>query len=456
MITAKNTRIAHNSKYVKRDLKNNRIFSDKHQRFLLTQANMFGILIFMAEQMSFFGPRVLSVSGMTQYLRALLESDEILKDVWVEGEISTLSKPSSGHIYFNLKDNTATLKCVIWRQNAMRIQSRLETGMAVEVHGYVSVYDAGGQYQLYVDAVRMAGEGLLFQEFMRLKALLEAEGLFDPERKRAIPAFPKKIGIVTSPTGAALQDMLNTLKGRFPLVEVILAPTVVQGEEAPPKIVKALRQLNQLLDVDVILLARGGGSMEDLWAFNDERVVRAIAESRVPVVTGIGHETDTTLADYAADLRAPTPTGAAVLITPDKADLLDDLSALQSELDDAIDNHLRQNRVNLQTIQSNLTFLSPKNRILNDQQRVDEISLRMERIFAYKTSLSHSQLSGLKARLNALNPLQVLQRGFAIVSDEKGKILSSVDDVQVGDQVRIQLADGSLNSEVKVINQHEK
>ena len=174
MITAKNTRIAHNSKYVKRDLKNNRIFSDKHQRFLLTQANMFGILIFMAEQMSFFGPRVLSVSGMTQYLRALLESDEILKDVWVEGEISTLSKPSSGHIYFNLKDNTATLKCVIWRQNAMRIQSRLETGMAVEVHGYVSVYDAGGQYQLYVDAVRMAGEGLLFQEFMRLKALLEA------------------------------------------------------------------------------------------------------------------------------------------------------------------------------------------------------------------------------------------------------------------------------------------
>ena len=164
---------------------------------------MFGILNLMAEQMSLFGPRVLTVSGMTQYLRALLESDEILRDVWVSGEISTLSKPSSGHVYFNLKDSSATLKCVIWKQNALRLRTNLETGMAVEVHGYVSVYDAGGQYQLYVDTLRMAGEGLLFQEFMRLKALLEAEGLFDEERKRAIPAFPKKIGIVTSPTGAA-------------------------------------------------------------------------------------------------------------------------------------------------------------------------------------------------------------------------------------------------------------
>jgi exodeoxyribonuclease VII large subunit len=414
---------------------------------------MFGILKFMAEQMSFFGPRVLSVSGMTQYLRALLESDEILKDVWVEGEISTLSKPSSGHIYFNLKDNIATLKCVIWRQNAMRIQSRLETGMAVEVHGYISVYDAGGQYQLYIDAVRMAGEGYLFQEFMRLKAKLEEEGLFDPERKRAIPSFPKKIGIITSPTGAALQDMLNTLKGRFPLVEVVLAPTTVQGEEAPPKIVQAIRQLNQLVDVDVILLARGGGSMEDLWAFNDERVVRAVAESRIPVVTGIGHETDTTLADYAADLRAPTPTGAAVLVTPDKTDLMDDLVGINAELDDAIDNHIRQNRIVLSTIQSKLSFFSPLNWIRNDQQRLDEISLRMERIFSHKSSLSHSQLSGLKARLAALNPMQVLQRGYAIVSDKNGKILSSIDGVRIGDLVRVKLVDGVLESEVKEINQ---
>ncbi len=414
---------------------------------------MFGILNSMAEQMSLFGPRVLTVTGMTQYLRALLESDEILRDVWVSGEVSTLSKPSSGHIYFNLKDSSATLKCVIWRQNALRVKSVLETGMAVEVHGYISVYDAGGQYQLYVDAIRMAGEGLLFQEFMRLKALLEAEGLFDPERKRELPAFPNKIGIVTSPTGAALQDMLNTLRGRFPLVEVVLAPAVVQGEEAPPKIVQAIRQLNQLLDVDVILVARGGGSMEDLWAFNDERVVRAIAESRIPVVTGIGHETDTTLSDYAADLRAPTPTGAAVLVTPDKDDLLANLAGLQTELDEVFDRKIRQQHQNLLSTQSQLNFLSPINRILNNQQRLDEVILRMGRIFDHCTSLNGSRLGGLSARLNALNPMQVLQRGYAIVSDENGKIVSSVTEVEAGKVVSVQLIDGILETEVKQIHQ---
>jgi exodeoxyribonuclease VII large subunit len=328
----------------------------------------------------------------------------------------------------------------------------LETGMAVEVHGYISVYEAGGQYQLYVDAIRMAGEGLLFQEFIRLKAMLEAEGLFDPERKRELPAFPKKIGIVTSPTGAALQDMLNTLQGRFPLVEVVLAPAVVQGEEAPPKIVQAIRQLNQLLDVDVILVARGGGSMEDLWAFNDERVVRAIAESRIPVVTGIGHETDTTLSDYAADLRAPTPTGAAVLVTPDKDDLLANLAGLQTELDDVFDRKIRQQRQNLLSTQSQLNFLSPINRILNNQQRLDEVILRMGRVFDHRISLNGSRLGGLSARLNALNPMQVLQRGYAIVSDENGKIVSSVTDVEAGKKVSARLIDGILDTEVKQIH----
>jgi exodeoxyribonuclease VII large subunit len=410
----------------------------------------------MDEQMSLFGPRVLSVSGMTQYLRALLESDEILRDVWVEGEISTLSKPSSGHIYFNLKDNAATLKCVIWRQNAMRLQAALETGMAIEAHGSVSVYDAGGQYQLYVDAVRMAGEGYLFQEFMRLKALLEAEGLFDTERKREIPEIPKKIGIVTSPTGAALQDILNTITGRFPLVEVVLAPTVVQGGEAPPKIVQAIRQLNQLLDVDVILLARGGGSMEDLWAFNDERVVRAIAESRIPIVTGIGHETDTTLADYAADLRAPTPTGAAVAVTPDKSDLLTDLANLDYQLEGEIESIIQHKRQLLQAEQSRLNFLSPLNRIRNDQQRLDEISMRINRNIAHQLKLSKSNLGGLVARLNSLNPMQVLQRGYAIVSDQTGKIVSSVSDVKSGEKINVRLVDGVLESEVKQVKRQDE
>jgi len=416
---------------------------------------MFGILNFMIEQMNLFGPRVLTVSGMTQYLRALLESDEILRDIWVEGEISTLSKPSSGHIYFTLKDNTATLRCVIWRQNAMRLQAALETGMAVEVHGAVSVYDAGGQYQLYVDAVRMAGEGYLFQEFMRLKALLEAEGLFDAERKREIPARPKKIGIVTSPTGAALQDILNTIQNRFPLVEVVLAPTMVQGEEAPPKIVQAIRQLNQFEDIDVIILARGGGSMEDLWAFNDERVVRVIAESRIPIVTGVGHETDTTLADYVSDFRAPTPTGAAVVVTPDKNELLADLAGLQLMLNDYINHKIQQYRQNLLAEKSSLNFLSPIIRVRNDQQRLDELSMRMERIINHKLSLSKSGLVGLGSRLQSLNPKNVLQRGYAIVSDDNHNIVSSITKVKKGDQIKVQLVDGVLVSEVKQINTKE-
>jgi len=284
---------------------------------------------------------------------------------------------------------------------------------------------------------------------MRLKAMLDAEGLFDPERKRAIPAFPKKIGIVTSPTGAALQDMLNTLRGRFPLAEVILAPTMVQGEEAPAKIVQAIRELNQRLDVDVIILARGGGSLEDLWAFNDERLVRAIASSRIPVVTGIGHETDTTLADYAADMRAPTPTGAAVLVTPNKADLLDGILGLQAELDDVIDRLIRQSRQTVLATQSKLNFLSPINRIRNNQQRLDEVALRLERVFNHSVRMAQSRLAGLDARLNTLNPLQVLQRGYAIVSDDQGRILSSVKGTKPGDAIRVRLSDGTLDAEVK-------
>jgi exodeoxyribonuclease VII large subunit len=245
--------------------------------------------------------------------------------------------------------------------------------------------------------------------------------------------------------------MLNTLRGRFPLVEVILAGTMVQGEEAPPKIVQAIRDLNKLLDVDVIIVARGGGSMEDLWAFNDERVVRAIAESRIPVVTGIGHETDTTLADYAADVRAPTPTGAAVLVTPNKADLLADLAGLQAELDDVIDRKSRQYHQNLSSLQSHFNFLSPINRIRNNQQRLDEVTLRLERVFNHSVRMYQSRLAGLDARLKSLNPLQVLQRGYAIVSDEDGKIVSSVIKVQVGNQIAVRLKDGVLESEIRRI-----
>ena len=258
------------------------------------------------QQGSLFASISLSVSDVTHYLRELMDSDDLLRDVWVTGEISNYSQPASGHVYFTLKDQNAALKCVMWKPQAMRLRFPMQSGMAIEAHGAISIYEQGGQYQLYVDTIRPAGEGTLYQEFNRLKAQLEAEGLFDSQRKRMLPEAPAMIGIVTSPTGAALQDMLNTLRRRYPLAEVVVAPAAVQGDAAPKEIVAALKRLNSVSGLEVILLARGGGSLEDLWAFNDERVVRAVASSRTPVISGVGHETDFTLSDFAADLRAPT------------------------------------------------------------------------------------------------------------------------------------------------------
>ena len=402
----------------------------------------------MFEQQSLFGPRVLTVSGISQYLRALFESDEILNDVWVSGEVSTLSTPSSGHIYFTIKDSSASLRCVVWRSQAARLRVPLKTGMAVEVHGAVSIYEASGQYQLYVDAVRAAGEGLLYQEFLRLKDQLEAEGLFDPERKRTLPAFPHRIGIVTSPTGAALQDMLNTIRQRYPLAQVVLAAAMVQGDEAPPKLVEAIEALNRSGNVDLIILARGGGSLEDLWAFNDERVVRAVAASAVPVVTGVGHETDTTLVDYASDLRAPTPTGAAMLATPDKADLLVNLSAISAVLDDVFQDRLTDYRQQLDQRVNRLVLTSPMYRIRNDQQRLDELAQRLHRIIDHQAKLRTSQLEGIQKRLSSLNPFEILKRGYAVVRDAKGNLLRSTAGLEINSHVNVRLADGSFEAQV--------
>ena len=257
-----------------------------------------------------------TITELTRAVRRLLESDERLQDLWVQGEISNFSRPASGHLYFTLKDSGASLRCVMWKPDAARMKLPLQDGLSIEAHGKIGVYEPGGQYQFYADLIRPAGEGQLYAEFMRLKSLLEVEGLFDPARKRPVPQFPRTIGIVTSPTGAALRDMLNVLRRRLPLAEVVLAASPVQGAEAPHALVLALQKLNAVVHPDVILLARGGGSIEDLWAFNYESVVRAVAASAAPVISGVGHETDFTLVDFAADLRAPTPTAAAKLATP--------------------------------------------------------------------------------------------------------------------------------------------
>ncbi|HEX9597713.1 MAG TPA: exodeoxyribonuclease VII large subunit, partial [Anaerolineales bacterium] len=304
-----------------------------------------------------------SVREISRYLRDLIESTEPLQNIWVQGEISNFSRPKSGHWYFTLKDTTAQLPCVMWRTAAELQLTVPEDGESVQVHGGLSVYEAGGRYQLYVDEIRPAGEGKLYQDFLRLKAKLEAEGLFALERKRALPGLPRRIGIVTSPVGAALRDILNTITRRFPLAEVIVAPAAVQGPEAPAQLAAALRRLNQFAQPDLILLARGGGSLEDLAAFNSEKLARTIVASQAPVVCGIGHETDFTIADFAADLRAPTPTAAAELATPNKLDLAESLAELSQRLARSFFGLVREQRWALQATVQTLERHSPLARI---------------------------------------------------------------------------------------------
>lgn len=402
------------------------------------------------KQSLLFQPASLSVSEITRYLRQLFESDEVLQDVWVTGEISNYSRPSSGHLYFTLKDSGAALRCVMWRSTAARLRLSMQDGMAVEVHGSIGIYEAGGNYQLYADLIRPAGEGALYQEFLRLKTVLEAEGLFDEERKRPIPARPKRIGIITSPTGAALQDMLNTLRRRYPLAEVIIVPTPVQGVEAPPALVSALERINRVAHPDVILLARGGGSIEDLWAFNDEQVVRAVAASAAPVITGVGHETDFTLADFAADLRAPTPTASAELATPNAADLRAEINDRRARLAQQMTLYLNDLRWRTREQKQHLLRLSPALRIRSDRQRLDDLLHRGALAVTHRLTLERARLAGDSTRLNALSPLAVLERGYAVVTRHAdGRLLQNAADVAAGEDVHIRLHQGSLDARVE-------
>jgi exodeoxyribonuclease VII large subunit len=391
-----------------------------------------------------------SVTELTRYLRQVLESDSALQDVWVQGEISNFSRPSSGHLYFTLKDPGSSLRCVVWKTDALRLRMSLQDGMEVEAHGAISIYEVGGQYQLYVNLIKPVGEGALYQEFLRLKAILEAEGLFDASRKRPIPEIPRRIGLITSPTGAALRDILNTLRRRLPLAEVILAPSPVQGEDAPSRLVAALQNLNDNVHPDVILIARGGGSIEDLWAFNDEWVVRAVAKSQSPVISGVGHETDFTLTDFAADLRAPTPTAAvelATLITVD--DLKYTIRQEESRLLESVHSMLDQLKVDLGSLDYRLRQFSPVRRLQSDRQRLDELNHRVGMAVHHRLELSRMRVMALEQRLNALSPLEVLKRGYAVINRSRdGKLVHSVKQVKRGEDLQVRVIDGTLDVNV--------
>jgi exodeoxyribonuclease VII large subunit len=402
-------------------------------------------------QPSLFQVRRWSVTELTRHLRRILESDESLQDAWVQGEISNLSRPSSGHVYFTLKDSGAALKCVIWKGDAARLRGiPMQDGLSIEAHGKIGVYEPGGQYQLYVDTVRPAGEGALYAEYLRLKSVLEAEGLFASERKRQIPQFPRKIGILTSPTGAALRDMLNTLRRRMPLAEVILAPSAVQGEAAPLELVAGLQKLNDLFQPDVILVARGGGSIEDLWAFNDERVVRAVAGSAAPVICGVGHETDFTLSDFAADLRAPTPTTAAELATAISInDLAGYIHNAAGQLGNTMLAILDEKANALEQVNARMRYVSPTRRLVTERQRVDEAERRMARALEGRLKLDQAHLKGLAQQLESLNPLAILRRGYAVVTlAGSGKVVLTASQAEAGSDLRVRLSEGEIKARV--------
>ncbi len=388
----------------------------------------------------------LTVSQLTFRIRKLLEDSPELRDVWVSGEVSNLSRPASGHIYFTLKDKNASLKCVMWKTDAQRTRPNIQEGAAVEVHGKIAVYEPQGQYQLITNLIQAKGEGALFQEFLRLKSMLEAEGLFSSDRKREIPTFSRTIGIVTSATGAALRDILNTIRRRQPLTRVILAPSPVQGVDAPPALVNAIQALNRQ-SPDVILVARGGGSIEDLWAFNDERVVREVANSKTPIISGVGHETDFTLCDFAADLRAPTPTAAAELATQITLDdLKADLTFQTSRLTDLTSSLLSDQQTFLSTLTARLNYLSPERRIQSEFQFLDELARRTTTALKHSIQLQSARVDGISKRLQSLNPIGVLARGYAIITrKDDGKVVSQVSDAKGELTVRVRDGEFSVN-----------
>ena len=351
----------------------------------------------------------------------------------VEGEVSNFSRATSGHCYFTLKYSTAEIGCVMWRSEAARQDYLPANGDQVQAGGRVAVYEARGRYQLVVDRLQPTGVGGLYLEYERLMQRLTDEGLFAPERKRPLPPFPQRIGIVTSPAAAALRDIVNVLGRRYPLAELLLAPTSVQGSEAPPQILAALEALNSCSDVDVIIVARGGGSLEELWAFNDERVARAIASSRIPVIVGVGHETDFSLADFAADVRAPTPSAAAELVAPDQAELRAQVMALWAAQVAALAGSLDAARWRVAEEERLLASLSPADQVRQTRGRVGDLRARAGAALSHRVGLRRERLRGLIGRLDSVSPAATLERGYALVRHQQtGALVRSVAQVEPG------------------------
>ncbi len=388
----------------------------------------------------------LTVSELNRYVKDLVAKDVILSGLWVKGEVSNFKSHYSGHFYFTLKDEKSVLKCVMFRSNASSMTFMPEDGMKVIIRGYISVFERDGQYQLYAEEMQPDGIGALYIAYEKLKKKLEAEGLFDVERKRKLPYIPRSIGVVTSSTGAVIRDIINVLSRRFYNVNIKLYPVQVQGELAAGQIAAAVRRLNELDNVDVIIVGRGGGSLEDLWPFNEEIVARSIYESRIPIISAVGHETDFTICDFVADVRAPTPSAAAELAMPERSVVENRLDGLKMRLRNAINKKTSMERLSIKRLEGSVAFKQPYNRIYQNRMLLDVQKRYMEKALAALKGEYRNRLSLLAARLDTLSPLSSLARGYCIIRSEKDDtLIKSVHSVSLGERLEISLTDGKLD-----------
>lgn len=395
--------------------------------------------------------QVLSISQINEYIRSMMDRDALLCGIAVKGEISNYKVYPSGHHYFTLKDDGAALKCVMFRNNALRLRFSPENGMQVIAMGKISVYPRDGAYQLYCSAMALDGAGDLHAAFEQLKAKLAERGLFDPQHKKSIPRYPGTIGIITSSAGAAVHDMLRILKKRYPLAKVRLLPVRVQGREAPGEITAAIRYANHHKLADLLIVGRGGGSIEDLWAFNDETVAYAIYQSEIPVISAVGHEPDVTISDYVSDLRAATPSNAAELAVPDCDSLRQTLDAMTSAMQTVVTRHLRGARQHLNVLSTSPSLQNPEKYLELRRNALAHIKSRIIAAQQHAVSIKNQQFASLTSKLDAMSPLKVLARGYAILQTEQGQVIRSVKQVAHSDTASIVLADGRLTATISDI-----
>ena len=394
--------------------------------------------------------KIYTVSRITKYIKNLFENDYNLQDIWILGEISNFKLHSSGHMYFVLKDQESQIKGVMFKGNNLSLRFMPQDGMKVKVRGDISVYERRGEYQLYVKEIVEAGKGELYLAFERLKEKLKAEGLFSEEFKKKLPLIPKNIAVITSPTGAAIRDVITVSLRRFPNLSILVVPSLVQGTLAAQEIAKKIDFLNKHFNnLDFIIISRGGGSLEELWAFNEEILARSIYNSKIPIVSAIGHETDFTISDFVADLRCPTPSAAAEMTIPDKSSLINNINLLNSKLNKAIKRNLELKMENINSINKSIQYQGPENKINQYYQYIDEFSVRIKLRIKHQIELYEEKIKKDKQRLDSLSPGAVIERGYSICRKIPGKeIIKRLNQVEIGNEIEVIISDGKMLGKV--------